>query len=164
MIEKTFPITEKLLSNGLKSTQKLLELLNTEYEQLKQKTDAVSLANLATRKREMVTQLEQFSKQLGQVLATEQLTLNQDGVFIYLSKAQSVGINITQSSRSWLDITALSKKCRSLNEQNGASIDLLSRHTQRSLHVLRGKSQLTNTYGPDGSTRSELFSHTLVSV
>jgi len=164
MIEKTFPITEKLLSNGLKSTQKLLELLNTEFEQLKQQTDAVSLATLAAQKREMVAQLEQFSKQLGQVLATEQLLVNQEGVFSYLSKAQSAGINIAYSSRSWLDITELSKKCRSLNEKNGASIDLLSRHTQRSLQVLRGKSQLTHTYGPDGSTRSELFSHTLISV
>lgn len=164
MIEKTFPITEKLLSNGLKSAQKLLELLNAEYEQLQQKADTVSLTTLATQKRDMVSQLEQFSKQLGQVLATEQLHMNQEGVFSYLSKAQSAGINIAGSSKVWIDITALSKKCRSLNEQNGASIDLLSRHTQRSLLILRGKSPLTNTYGPDGSTRSELFSHTLISV
>lgn len=164
MIEKTYPITEKLLSNGLKSTKKLLELLNAEHKQLQQKADATSLTALAAQKRDMVSQLEQFSKQLGQVLATEQLLMSQEGVFSYLSKAESAGINIADSSKSWIDITALSKKCRSLNEQNGASIDLLSRHTQRSLLILRGKSQLTNTYGPDGSTRSELFSHTLISV
>lgn len=164
MIEKTFPITEKLLSNGLKSTQKLFDLLNAEYEQLKSKTDPVSLATLAAHKKEVVTQLEQFSKQLGQVLATEKLLVSPEGVHGYLAKAKAAGINIADAYRCWLDIAALSKTCRSLNEQNGASIDLLGRHTQRALQVLRGKSQLATTYGPDGSTRSELFSHTLISV
>lgn len=164
MIEKTFPIAEKLLANGLKSTQKLFELLNAEFEQLKQKTDPTILSNLAANIKDTVSQLEQFSKQLGQVLATEKLVINQEGVTSYFSKAQTAGINVADSSKVWLDIVTLSKKCRTLNEQNGASIDLLSRHTQRSLQVLRGKSQLTTTYGPDGTTRSELFSHTLISV
>ena len=164
MIVKTFPITEKLLSNGLKSTQKLLELLTAEFEQLKQKTDPTTLSNLATSKKEVVSQLEQFSKQLGQVLATEQLPLSQEGIMSYMAKAKAANINITASWQHWHEIITLSKKCRSLNEQNGASIDLLSRHIQRSLQILRGKSQLTSTYGPDGSTRSVLFSHTLISV
>lgn len=164
MIEKTYPITEKLLANGLKLTHNLLELLKAEYQQLKQKTDPASLALLAEHKKDVVTQLEQFSKQLSQVLATEKLMVNQEGVISYLAKAKAAGINIADSSNSWLNITALSRVCRSLNEQNGASIDLLSRHAQRSLQILRGKTQLTTTYGPDGSTRSELFSHTLISV
>jgi len=164
MIEKTFPITEKLLSNGLTATQKLLELLNTESDNLRQKIDPNALSIIAANKKEVVVQLEQFSKQLGQVLATEKLTVGHDGINSYLGKAQSVGINIENSRNCWANITALSKKCRALNEQNGAGIDLLSRHTQRSLQILRGKSQLASTYGPDGSTRSELFSHTLISV
>ncbi len=164
MIEKTYPITEKLFANGLKLTQNLFELLKAEYQQLKQKTDPASIASLAERKKDIVTQLEQFSKQLGQVLATEKLLVNQEGVLGYLAKAKAAGINVAELSDSWLNITTLSKACQALNEQNGASIDLLSRHTQRSLHILRGKTQLTTTYGPDGSTRSELFSHTLISV
>lgn len=164
MINKTFPITEKLLASGFKSTQKLFELLNAESEQLKQKTDPTVLSALAANKKETVAQLEQFSKQLGQVLATEKLLVSQEGVMSYLATAKAAGINIAQSLQYWLDITELSKKCRSLNEQNGACIDLLSRHTQRALQILRGKSQLTSTYGPDGSTRSELFSYTLISV
>lgn len=152
------------MANGLKSAQKLFELLTAEYEQLKQQTDPVSLSTLASQKKDTVSQLEQFSKQLSQVLATEKLLINPEGITSYLSKAQTAGIDVSGSSKCWQDITALSKQCRSLNEQNGASIDLLSRHTQRSLQVLRGKSQLATTYGPDGTTRSELFSHTLISV
>lgn len=164
MIEKTFPIAEKLLSNGLKLTQKLFELLNAEYEQLKVKSDPTTIASLAAHKKDVVTQLEQFSKQMGQVLATEKLLVSQEGIHNYLAKAKASGINIADSHRYWLEIATLTKTCRTLNEKNGASIDLLSRHTQRALQVLRGKSQLATTYGPDGSTRSELFSHTLISV
>lgn len=164
MIDKTYPITEKLLSNGLKLTQKLYELLTAEQAQLKQKTEPVVFSALAAQKKEVVLQLEQFTKHLAQVLATEKLTISQEGVICYLSKAKAANLNIAESSQYWLHITAISRKCRALNEQNGAGIDLLTRYTQRSLQVLRGKSQLATTYGPDGSTRSELFSHTLISV
>jgi flagella synthesis protein FlgN len=164
MIEKTFPITDKLLSSGLKSTQKLFELLHAEYEQLKALSDPNVLGSLAAHKKEIVVQLEQFSKQLCQVLATEKLVATQDGMQRYLATAQSNGINIADSQRCWHEIVRLSKNCQTLNEQNGASIDLLSRHTQRALQIMRGKPQLHTTYGPDGSTRSELFSRTLVSV
>lgn len=164
MIEKTYQITEKLLHNGLKATQSLLELLNTESVSLKQKTDAEAISAIASHKKELVAQLEQFSKQLGQVLATEQLQLSNDGIKAYLAKAKAAGINIAESWNYWNHIVRLSQTCRSINEQNGASIALLSRHTQRSLQILRGKSPLTATYGPDGVTRSELFSHTLISV
>lgn len=164
MIEKTFPIATKLLFNGLKNTQRLLELLTTESEQLKQSSNPSALNNIASEKKETASQLEQFSKQLGQVLATEQLLIGPEGVDSYLHKAKTAGINISEFADYWQALGNLSKKCRQLNEQNGASIDLLSRHTQRSLQILRGKSPLSTTYGPDGSTRSELFSHTLISV
>ena len=134
MIEKTFPITEKLLATGLKSTQKLFELLNAESEQLKQNTDPAALSTLAANKKEVVAQLEQFSKQLAQVLATEKLLVSQEGIMSYLAKAKATGITIAQSLQYWLDIAELSKQCRSLNEQNGASIDLLSRHVSQHPH------------------------------
>lgn len=164
MIEKTYPITEKLLNNGLKATQNLLELLNAETDKLKQKNDPDAISVTAANKRDLVAQLEQFTKQLGQVLATEQLTVEADGVRTYLTRANAAGINIGETWKCWSHITNLAKKCRTVNEQNGASIALLSRHTQRSLQILRGKSPLAATYGPDGVTRSELFSHTLISV
>ncbi|MGR8932401.1 MAG: flagella synthesis protein FlgN [Gammaproteobacteria bacterium] len=164
MIDKTFPIAEKLLANGLKLTQKLFELLNAEHEQLQHSTDPVAISVLANNKKETVLQLEQFTKQLGQVLATEKQPFNQEGIMGYMAKAKATHISITEPLQQWLEIAALSQKCRSLNEQNGASIDLLNRHTLRTLRVLRGQSHLASTYGPDGSTRSELFSHTLISV
>ena len=164
MIEKTYPITEKLLINGLRATGTLCELLDAEFDSLKRLNDPAAISAIANQKRDLVAQLETFTKQLGQVLATEQLTVGHDGIRAYLVKAKTAGINIAESWDCWNDIASLSKKCRTLNDQNGASMALLSRHTQRSLQILRGKSPLAATYGPDGVARNELFSHTLISV
>lgn len=164
MIKKTYLITENLLNNGLKATQSLFELLNTEADKLKQTVDPDAISTIAATKKDLVVQLEQFTKQLGQVLATEQLTIGDNGIKTYLIKAKDTGIDISETWNCWHRIANLAEKCRAVNEQNGASIALLSRHTQRSLQILRGKSPLTATYGPDGVTRNELFSHTLISV
>jgi flagella synthesis protein FlgN len=164
MIEKTFPIAEKLLNNGLMAAQRLLELLHGEADILSKKVDPEALTLMVAKKKEVVVLLEEFSKQLGQVLATEKLTADHSGIEQYLLKAQLAGINIGESRGSWANITALSKKCRTLNEQNGAGIELLSRHTQRALQIVKGKSPQVSTYGRDGAARSEQFSHRLISV
>ncbi len=164
MIEKTYPIIEQLLSKGLILSQKLLDILSLEAENLKSRTDPESISRLVNNKKETITQLEQFSEQLSRLLATESLPLNPTGIKQYFQKAQLSGFQITDDFNQWRKIIAISKKCHSLNEQNGASIDLLMRHNQRSLQILRGKSQLPATYGPDGATKTEQFSHSLISV
>ncbi len=164
MINKTFPITEKLLDNAFKLSQKLFDLLTREADILKQNTDSTIISTIAAKKKETVTQLEQFSKQLTQVLATEKLQMTPIGVSEYFKKAETVKLNTSGSTNLWKEITSISRQCRLLNEKNGASINLLALHTQRSLQILKGKSQQATTYGPDGSTYSERFSHTLVSV
>lgn len=164
MIDKTFPIAEKLLAALLKHSHTLLRLLQTEQQMLGQKLQADIIAATAANKKTVVSQLEQLGKQFEQVLATEKLTFGKEGFDHYLSKAKQSGFDISQSQQAWQQLTDLSRQCRSLNEQNGASIELLTRHTQRSIQILRGRSLLTTTYGPDGCTRNELFSHTLISV
>lgn len=164
MIEKTFPITEKLLNNALQNLEKLQELLNKEAEHLGKCTDPIVLSVIVEKKREQIINLEKFTDHLGQVLATENLLANQDGVKQYFNKAQVNGINTTASQQCWDTISERSKFCRQLNEQNGACIDLLNRHTQRAIQILKGKPQATHTYGPDGKSRDELFSRPLISV
>jgi flagella synthesis protein FlgN len=164
MIEKTYPITENLLNYGLNATQTLLELLHNEADTLAHKTDPQVLTSIAFHKKEVVVQLEQFAEQLGKVLATEKLIANHEGISNYLNIAQAAGLDTNPSKACWANITALSQKCRLLNEQNGACIELLTRHTQRAIQIIRGGTQTSNTYGPDGSTRSVLFSNALISV
>ncbi len=164
MINKTYPITEKLLDNGFNLSLKLLDLLKREADNLKQNADSTIISLIAAKKKETVNQLEQFSRQLTQVLATEKLQMSPRGVSEYFNKANKVNLNTSSSTTLWKKITSISKQCRFLNEKNGASINLLAQHTQRSLQILKGKSQQATTYGPDGSTYSERFSQTLVSV
>ena len=164
MINKTYPITEKLLDNGFNLSLKLLDLLKREADNLKKNADSTIISMIAAKKKETVAQLEQFSKQLTQVLATEKLQMSPKGVSEYFNKAKKVNLNTSGSTTLWKKITSISQQCRLLNEKNGASINLLAQHTQRSLQILKCKSQQATTYGPDGSTYSERFSQTLVSV
>jgi flagella synthesis protein FlgN len=164
MINKTHPIAEKLLKNGLTLSLKLLDLLGKEADNLKNHSDASSLSNIAASKKEAVTKLELFSKQMSQVLATEKLQLTPQGISEYFKKAESVQLNTSQSNNYWNKIVNISKQCKLLNEKNGASINLLAQHTQRTLQIIKGKSRQATTYGPDGSTYNEQFSHAIVSV
>lgn len=164
MIEKTFPITETLLGKGLDLSQKLFDLLSQEADNLKNHSAPDGLIQLAAAKKEIVPQLEQFSKQLSQIMATENLSLSEADINQYFDKANAASLSTAKAVEKWRQIVYLAKKCRSLNEQNGAAIDLLLRHNHRLSQILRGKSQLSTTYGPDGATRTEQFSQPLISV
>jgi flagella synthesis protein FlgN len=163
MIHKTYPITEKLLTNGLNLSTRLLDLLKKESDSLK-KTDSASILIIANKKKEAVSQLETFSKQMGQILATEKLTLTPHGISEYFNKAATHNLDITQSKTLWQQINDISLQCRQLNEKNGACISLLTQHTQRSLQILKGRSQQATTYGRDGTTYSERLSQSIFSV
>ncbi|MGR9115550.1 MAG: flagella synthesis protein FlgN [Gammaproteobacteria bacterium] len=164
MIHKTFPITEKLLSNGLQLSRSLHQQLQEEMDTLQRKQSMDSLDNITRQKEHLINDLNQFAKQLGQVLETEQLPNNHTGINTYFEKAADAGLDVAQASETWKKITGFAIKSRMLNDQNGASIDLLMRHTRQSLNIIKGKNQTAHTYGPDGSTRSDQFSGTFFSV
>lgn len=164
MINKTYPITEKLLKKGLKISLNLLDLLKKEEVNLNQSADPAFISILTGDKKEIVSQLEQFSKQLSQVLATEKLQMTAIDIAAYFKIAETVNFNTEKETSQWQQILSISKQCRFLNEKNGASINLLAQHTHRSLRILKGKPQQSTTYGPDGSTDTGQFSRTLVSV
>lgn len=164
MIEKTYPIAEKLILNALQLAHQLHQELNLEADALKKTQQAELIQNIAANKKQLVAQLEQFKTQLGQVLATEKLSNDRESLKEYFQRADAAELLTTESADGWSQLMLICSECKALNEQNGISIDLLSRHTKRSLHILKGKPEFANTYGPDGSTRSDLYSHSLVSV
>ena len=164
MILKTYPITEQLICNALKLAQQLHQELNREADALKKTQQAELINNIAANKKQLVLQLEQFNTQITQVLATENLLNNQESVREYFKRAETAGLQTTESIGNWAQLMNVCAECKILNEQNGASIDLLSRHTKRSLDILKGKSEFANTYGSDGRTQSDRQIHTLISV
>jgi len=164
MIEKTWPITEKLILNALHLTEQLYEQLTREADTLKHPPHTELINDIATHKKQLVMQLEQFNTQCGQILATEKLPNNQEGIKTYFQRAENSGLRAVESINNWAQIQFICAECRTLNEQNGAGIELLAYHTKRSLHILKGKSLLSSTYGPDGTAQSDPFTHTLISV
>ena len=164
MIEKTWPITEKLILNALQLTEQLYEQLTREADTLKKPLHTELINDIATSKKQLVAQLEQFNTQCGQILATEKLPNNQEGLTTYFQRAETAGLQTVEPINHWAQIQFICSGCRTLNEQNGASIELLAYHTKRSLHILKGKTHSSNTYGPDGATQSDPFTHTLILV
>jgi len=164
MIEKTYPITEKLIFNALQLAQQLHQELNQEADALKKLQQAELISTLAASKKQLAAQLEQFNAQLTQVLATEKLPNGQESVKEYFKRAETAGLPTAEAVNNWTQLMSVCSECRSQNEQNGASIDVLSRHTHRSLDILKGKPQSANTYGANGSTQSERYTRPLISV
>ncbi|HEY8159434.1 MAG TPA: flagellar protein FlgN [Methylobacter sp.] len=164
MIKQTYPITEQLILNALQLAQQLRQELNREADALKNLHQAELISSIAANKKQLVVQLEQFNTQIAQVLTTEKLPNDQDSIREYFNRAEVAGLSTAESIGNWTQLMLVCAECRNLNEQNGASIDLLSRHTKRSLDILKGKPEFTNTYGSDGSTQSDRYSRTLISV
>jgi flagella synthesis protein FlgN len=164
VIEKTWPITEKLILNALHLTGRLYQQLAQEADTLKKPLHTELINTIAANKKQLVMQLEQFNIQCGQILATVKLPNNQEGIKEYFQRAKTAGLPAAESINNWAHIQSTCSECRNLNEQNGASIELLAYHTKRSLHILKGKTHSSNTYGPDGATQSDPFTHTLISV
>lgn len=164
MIEKTYPVTEQLVSNALQLAQQLLQELNVEADILQKSQQVELISNIAANKRQLVAQLEQFNSHLSQVLNLEKLPNSQEGIKEYFSRAEAANLSTANLVGNWTRLMLICADCRNLNEQNGAAIDLLSRHTKRSLDIIKGKPQFANTYGSDGTTQSERYVHTLISV
>ena len=163
-VEKTFPITEKLIANALSLAQQLQLQLEQEADNLKAGRDSTVIDAIAANKKQLAAELERFNSQFGQVLATETLENSQLGIQDYFKRAVNIGLNITSAIDQWDQLMAICAKCRTLNDQNGASIQLLSLHSKKALQILKGKSELANTYGPDGATRSDFITRSLISV
>jgi flagella synthesis protein FlgN len=164
MINKTFPIAERLAVNGLALISQLQQLLVDEAALLKNGAQLAPLNVIVEKKQPLINQINQFSRQMAQVLTTETLPNDQNGMLQYLEKAKATGLTTDAMRQTWADIIQLSHSCKHLNEQNGASIDILRRHTQRSLHILKGNTHMPNTYGKDGAAKSERHSRELISV
>jgi flagella synthesis protein FlgN len=164
MIEKTFPLIEKQILGLLNAVEELYLNLTQEAENLKQSQQSILIDHIASSKSQLVVRTEQSSKQLEDLLSKEQLPYNQEGIRMLIERAETAGFSTSETAHRWAQLRSLSAACKILNESNGACIELLARHTQRSLHILKGKPQIATTYGPDGITRSDYFSRKLVSV
>ncbi|MFU8787614.1 MAG: flagella synthesis protein FlgN [Methylobacter sp.] len=164
MIEQTYPIAEKLIANALQLAQQLHHELTQEASALKKMQQAERIGTIADSKKQLVAQLDQLNAQITQILAIEKLPNTPDSVKDYFKSAETAGLPTAESANNWTQLMRVCSECRRQNEENGASIDVLSRHAQRSLNIIKGKPESANTYDADGSTHSERHTSPLISV
>jgi flagellar biosynthesis protein FlgN len=161
MVDKTWPIAEKLILNTLYLTRQLCQQLVQEADILKTAPQAELIDTITANKKQLVSQLEGFTLQFGPILASEKLPNNHDGINAYFQRSEAAGLPTAEAMGNWKRIQLACSACRALNGQNGASIELLAQHAKRSLGILKGKPHSPNTYGPDGATKSGPLAHTL---
>ncbi|MDC9727987.1 MAG: flagellar export chaperone FlgN, partial [Methyloprofundus sp.] len=152
MIDKTHAITLQLVETALENTKLLFQILTKEAALLKTKTQAHKLEVLTKQKNEVIALLTTFSKQVEQILASEKLS-NEQGMDAYFDIAKKAGMDTSISYKNWLELIEVSKKCRATNEQNGACLHILNKHSLRVLDVLKGKDPTVTTYSKSGHAR-----------
>jgi len=163
MIDKTHAITLQLVETALDNSKQLLQLLTKEATLLKTKKHADKLNALTERKNEIIALLTTFSKQVEQILASEKLS-KEEGMDAYFTIAKKAGIDTSISHSNWQQLVKISKDCRTINEQNGACLHILNKHSLRVLDLLKGKDPAITTYGKNGHAKSSNSSTTTISV
>jgi flagella synthesis protein FlgN len=161
MMENTWAIAEKLILNILLLTQQLNQQLTQESEILRSAPQPKDLDLTTTNKKQLVSRLEELNQQVSQILAVEKLPNNQGGIDQFFQNATLAGLPTIGTVNNWQQIQAICAECKALNEQNGASIELLSNHAKRSLDILKGNTRGANTYGRDGVSKSDPLAHSL---
>jgi flagella synthesis protein FlgN len=121
------------------------------------------LEALTKQKNEVIALLSTFSKQVEQILASEKLSKEQ-GMDAYFEIATKADIDTSSSYKNWQELVEVSKKCRAINEQNGACLHILNKHSLRVLDVLKGKDPTVTTYNKSGHAKSSHSSSTTISV
>lgn len=164
MIENTYPLVVNLLTDILKRMSGLEKTLQDEAKILKAASSPDSISQKAGEKIRLIADLEAFNKQLVDVLRLENLPIDRVGIEQYFKNVGTAGLNMAALESDWQKIQENALLCKQLNDQNGASILLLSRHTERALQIIKGSSLVSNTYGPNGASQSELHSRSLFSV
>jgi len=161
MLEKTWPLAENVIRTILELTENLYQQLDQEAGLLKSAPKPDLVDSVTATKRQILSELETCNQQLGQILTVAKLPNTQDGIQAYFQQAENIGISTSATLDNWAAIRSLCSDCKSLNEQNGASIELLATHAKRALDILKGKTREAGTYGRNGVTENERLSHTL---
>ncbi len=150
--------------------QNLHKAVKTLYQLLLRETDALdtksstSLETIAGKKERVIERINHLTHQQNEFLGKFNLSGHKEGLEIYLEQATKNDQQLTELKFYWAKLTEILEQCQQLNQRNGARIELLNRHTERSLDILRGQSHLPYTYGPTGEKQKERINQSTISV
>ena len=136
-----------LLQQERELSRQLLAVLHKEHEQLRTRAFA-ALEQSAQRKQELLTHLQQCDRQRCQLLATEGLTPDSDGMEDWANRSEA-GATLRQT---WLELQQTATRCRDDNRRNGRLTALSQRLLRQLMLICRGTSPpAQETYSADGS-------------
>ena len=157
------PLPEQLIAliQTLESlSSQLNDTLNQERASLSA-NDSEQLFELTKKKKALVSNLEKQTKTTHIFLKNMDINQGLYGLSDFFSHIKP-SVEKTSLHNAWLNIQTLSDDNKKLNNANGSIIELNRRHTQRSLDVLRGQTNTTNsTYGSDGQAMKSKISRNI---
>jgi len=144
----------QLLESLSTANLKMSDALKKEYECLT-KYNNEELSTIIDKKKELSLFIENQTRTMHKHLIKMGIKKGIYGLQNHLETRPKPDDN--QTLKLWLSIEILLKKNKTLNEGNGAIVELNRKHTLRSLDVLRGQTgtQANETYGSDGYTQKE---------
>ena len=153
-----------IFQNLLKATEKLHQLLLRETDALDTKSSS-SLNSITAGKEQVIKTINHLTLQQNEFLQSFNLSGQKEGLARYIDQAANDDPHHWPELKTyWTKITETLEKCHQINQQNGARIELFSRHTERTLDIILGQSDLPYTYGPTGAKEKERTRQATISV
>ncbi|MBT3013974.1 MAG: flagellar protein FlgN [Candidatus Thiodiazotropha sp. (ex Lucina aurantia)] len=146
----------EILHNEIEQSQRLLDLLRSEYTLL-QKGSPQALQALITEKREQLKQVEAAVATHNRFLEQQGYGTDRQGTETYIQQCS----NLESTSETWHRFITLLEACHKQNEINGGAVQLNQRHVSQTLDILKGISQRDKTYGPSGESKPNTTSKSL---
>lgn len=122
-----------LFTEDIGTTQRLLELLDAEFQALSDR-DLVRLEQILGEKLPLLSLLEQHSTTRGRLLAEQQLSTDRAGLEQLASRCTDGGELLERSD----ELNQLLEHCRQANQRNGRLIRANQSSLQSLLGILRG--------------------------
>lgn len=138
-------------------------LLQEENNALKDR-DIEKIHLVAQEKQASVSRVENITKLQTNFLSSNQLPCNNTGLNLYLDQFNPEDPVLPKLKDYRETIATALKLCKSANEQNGASVEVMGRYTMRAIDVLRNRENQHVTYGPDGNTQNIPNARSRISV
>ncbi|MEW8008172.1 MAG: flagellar protein FlgN [gamma proteobacterium symbiont of Clathrolucina costata] len=146
----------EILHNEIEQSQRLLDLLRSEYTLL-QKGSPQALQALITEKKEQLKQVEAAVATHNRFLEQQGYGTDRQGTETYIQQCS----NLESTSETWHRFITLLEACHKQNEINGGAVQLNQRHVSQTLDILKGISQRDKTYGPSGESKPNTTSKSL---
>ena len=139
------------------------DLLQQECHALTNRIVA-EIESVALKKQSSVDRILDRTELQRRFFESKQIANGEAGLERFLERFDTQNPDLVELRNYQKKIREYLEQCKKLNVCNGASIELLNRHTRRTIDVLRNAGNPAHTYGPDGNTHNIAVSRARISV